>query len=161
MNNQSKSLLPLVEILISTGIFAIAVVLTLQLFLLAKFLGIKTSDSADAILKVQHIAETMKLFETDSEIDYFLGSEMINTGNVYNLYYDINWQLVNNIDEAVFITDIYIEKSGESAGSLYKYSINLYKTEPYPFIDDKKTEQDAQYKPLLASVSAGKFINNN
>jgi len=165
--NQRKSLLPLIEILISTGIFAIAVILTLQIFMLAKFLGNRTSDTADAILKVQHVAETLKSFESEDDIIYFIKNETIQTINtsnpqlygeiISNIYYDKNWQQTDNADEAVYITEIYMDKQG----GVYLYSVNLYKIEPYPFINDRLVQKDPQYRPLLASINAGKFITDN
>jgi hypothetical protein len=165
MDNHSKSLLPLIEILISTGIFAIAVVLTLQIFMLSKFLGYQTSDTADAILKVQHIAETIKSFQSSSEIDDFLENDTVKgkeAEDFYHVYYDVNWNQTDNFEEAVYITDIYIEdKSAGEAGTMYKYSISLYKIEAYPFINDRHTEANPNYRPLLASVNSGKFTVNN
>jgi hypothetical protein len=168
MNNERKALLPLIEILISTGIFAIAVILTLQIFMLARFLGNRTSDMADAILKVQYVAETIKAFQSVDEIDKFFENETIQTtgaintrlslsgATIYNIYYDINWRQADSADGAVFVTEIYIELQG----SVYLYSIDLYKIEPYPFINDRIVQEDPQFRPLLASINAGKFIAN-
>ena len=91
----SKALLPLVEIIISIGIFAIAVVLTLQLFLLAKFLGNKTSDTARAIFEIQNIAENIKLLKTNEEIEDYLK----NLG--YSVTHTLFPQLTTDIDDAV------------------------------------------------------------
>jgi mannose-6-phosphate isomerase class I len=154
--NQRKSLLPLIEILISTGIFAIAVILTLQLFMLARFLGFRNSDMADAILKVQYVAETLKSLQNNEEMDEFLND----LENDMKIYYDINWERTGNTGEAVYVIEIQEESQGNT-GSLYLYEINLYKIEPYPFINDKALEQNPQYRPLLASINAGKFIAGN
>ena len=153
MNNERKALLPLIEILISTGIFAIAVILTLQIFMLAKFLGIRTSDTADAILKVQHVAETIKSCGSDEEMGDFLGS----LEQSMQIYYDVNWERTHDLNEAVYFIQIY---DRNSAGSLYESEINLYRLEPYPFVNDKAVQENPDYKPLLASVSVAKFINN-
>jgi len=155
MGGSSKSLLPLVEILISIGIFAIAVILTLQLFLLASFLGTKTSDTAKAIFEVQNVAENIKTMKTDAEMDNYINNEL--NGGV--IYYDKDW---NNVgigeNEAKYILKITQEKDEYSSGGLYRFSIELYKTEPYPFIDDKKSEKDENYIPVLVTVEASKFI---
>ena len=78
----SKSLLPLVEILVAAVIFSIAMLLTLQLFFLARFLGDKTSDTARAIFEVQRVAETIKSISTGDEI-----TEYYNTGLNGGVYY--------------------------------------------------------------------------
>ncbi|MCL2099665.1 MAG: hypothetical protein FWH24_04430 [Oscillospiraceae bacterium] len=153
--NQRKSLLPLIEIIISAGIFAIAAVLTLQMFMTARFLGYRTSDTADAVLKVQHIAETIKSFENSGEISGFLEE---NT----RVYYDADWQRTENADEAVYTAEINTEAlifEENYEGSLYiGCTISLYKITPYPFINDKTVQSNPDYRPLLASVNAGKFV---
>jgi len=124
----SKSLLPLIEILISIGIFAIAVVLTLQLFLLAKFLGNKTSDTAKAIFEVQNIAENIKTMKTDAEIEDYIKNEL-NGGIVY---YDENWNIIESEKESVYSLQITMKMDAYNSGGLYKFQIELYKKEPYP-----------------------------
>ena len=156
MNNERKALLPLIEILISTGIFAIAVILTLQVFMLAKFVGIRTSDTADAILKVQHVAETIKSCRSNEEMGDFLDS----LEQSMQIYYDVHWEQTHNFNEAVYFIQIYDKSSDiNKAGSFYESEINLYRIEPYPFVNDKAVQEDPDYKPLLASVSVAKFIN--
>lgn len=171
----SKSLLPLVEILISIGIFAIAVVLTLQLFLLARFLGVKTSDTARAIFEVQNVAENIKTMKTDSEMENYVIDEL-NSGIIngqssfellsknknlyYTLYYDHEWNIVLSEDEAEYMMKIDMSRDIYNTGGLYKFTLNMYKTKAYPFIDDKKLKTYGNYIPLLASVDASKFIKN-
>jgi len=153
----SKSLLPLVEILISIGIFAIAVILTLQLFLLAKFLGNKTSDTAKAIFEVQNVAETIKTMKTDTEIENYIKNEL--NGDI--VYYDENWNIIASADDAAYNLKITMEIDDTyNSGNLYKFKLDLYKTDPYAFIDDKKIEKNKDYKPMLVSIDANKFILN-
>ena len=152
----SKSMLPLVEILISIAIFAVAVVLTLQLFLLAKFLGDKTSDVAKAIFEAQSVAETIKAMQTEAEIEDYFDNEL-NGGTVY---YNGVWEKTGSADLAVYNLKITKEKDDYKFGGLYKFKIEIYKIEPYPFIDDKKLENDLDYIPALVSVEAGKFLSN-
>ena len=153
----SKSLLPLVEILISIGIFAIAVILTLQLFLLAKFLGDKTSDTAKAIFETQTVAETIKTMKTDADMEDYIQNGL-NGGIVY---YDEEWNIVGSKDEAAYNLIISLETDDTySSGNLYKFKLDMYKIEPYPFIDDKKVERDENYIPVLVSIDASKFIIN-
>ena len=157
----SKSLLPLVEILISIGIFAIAVILTLQLFLLANFLGNKTSDTAKAIFEVQNVAENIKAMKTDAEIENYINTELNGEFSAYYLYYDEDWNIVGNVENAAYNLKLIMEiDETYNSGSLYKFKIDLYKTEPYPFIDDKKLEKDENYIPVLVSIDASKFIIN-
>jgi len=153
----SKSLLPLVEILISIGIFAIAVILTLQLFLLAKFLGNKTSDTAKAIFEVQNVAETIKTMKTDAEIEDYIKNDL--NGGI--LYFDENWDIINGETNAAYNLKIAMEIDDTyDSGNLYKFKLDLYKLDPYPFIDDKKVEKNKDYVPELVSVNANKFIIN-
>lgn len=166
MNGQgnTKSLLPLVEIIISIGIFAVAVVLTLQLFLLAKFLGDKTSDMARAIFEIQNVAENIKLLKTDEEIENYIKNDVGNTdeNGYYNLYYDGNWQHADLYSDAVFVMKIALNKEDDyTAGDLYNFRLDLYRAEPYPFIDDKyvkNMKNDEEYFSLLASVNTSNFI---
>jgi len=159
----SKSLLPLVEILISVGIFAIAVVLTLKLFLLASFLGHKTADTARAIFEVQNIAENIKSMKTDAEIENFIkneiGGEMPNDAEhiIYVIYYDADWNVAVE-KGATYNLRIDLMKQTFSASSMYYFTLDLYKNDAYAFIDDKKTEKNKDYTPLLVSINASKFI---
>jgi hypothetical protein len=161
----SKSLLPLVEILISIGIFSIAVVLTLQLFLLARFLGEKTSDTARAIFEVQNIAETIKTIKTDAEMENYITEEL--NGSItgageqnmyYTLFYDFEWNRAGSEAEAEYTMKIDMSRDTYNTGGLYKFKLSMYRIEAYPFIDDVKVENDENYTPLLISVDASKFI---
>jgi len=157
----SKSLLPLVEILISIGIFAVAVVLTLQLFLLASFLGDKTSDTAMAIFEVQSVAETIKSMQSGAELEKYI-SEELGAAEFYDgyiIYYDANWSVTASEDSAFFMMAIKDRgREDYGSGSLYKFTLDFYRTAAYPFIDERKLEEDETYIPLLVSVEANKFI---
>jgi len=165
MNNQgsSKSLLPLVEIIVSIGIFSVAIVLTLHLFLLAKFLGDKTSDTARAIFEIQNVAESIKLLKSDAEIKDYMENGVGNTdeNGLYNLYYDGEWKRVDFASNAVFVMKIDVSEDNYSAGEVYNFNLDLYKSEPYPFINDKNVKADENYKPLLASVNTSNFVTGN
>ena len=158
----SKSLLPLVEILISIGIFAVAVVLTLNVFLLAKFLGDRTSDTARAIFELQNVAENIKTMETDAEMESYIKNELngdISDG-VYILYYDEHWSLINGGEKAAFSMKIEMDRDAYDSGGLYRFRLDFYKMEPYPFINEKQVAKDPDFVPMLASVNASKFILN-
>jgi len=151
----SKSLLPLVEILISVGIFALSVILTLQIFLLAKFLGDKTSDVAMAMFEAQNVAESIKSTKTGENIDEYINTEL--NGGV--LYYDDKWQTTDDAEKAAYSLVVTKQASEENSfGILYKFTIELSKLAPYPFIDDKKLEKDESYLPVLVSIDSAKFI---
>jgi len=156
----SKSLLPLVEILVAIGIFAVAVGLTLQLFLLASFLGHKTADTAKAIFEVQTVAENIKSIKTEENLQKYL-KEDLKLDETMTLYYDENWEKTGDRDKAVYKLEIKMETAAYGSGGLYNFVLDFYKIKPYPFIDDKKLEKlekDEEYHPLLASVNASKFI---
>ena len=163
----SKSLLPLVEILISIGIFAIAVVLTLQLFLLARFLGNKTADTAKAIFEVQNVAESIKSMKTDADMENYIINEL-NAGIVknvednmhYDVYYDGDWNVTGSGDGAVYKLKIDMNKVKYDSGVLYNFILDFYKTEDYPFINNKNSDDTKDNIPLLVSVNASKFILN-
>ena len=154
----SKSLLPLVEILIAIGIFAIAVVLTLKLFLLASFLGHKTADTAKAIFEVQTVAEKIKSMNTNDKLMDYLNNELKLLDNNMTLYYNEDWEKTSNKDEAVYMMKVAVHTAPYLSGVYYYVMLDFYKTDAYPFIDEKKSEKDKDYIPLLASVSASKFI---
>jgi hypothetical protein len=146
----SKSLLPLVEILIAVGIFAVAVVLTLQLFFLASFLGDKTSDTAKAMFEVQLVAENIKSMGSAGEIEEYVKDV---------LYYDENWNKIPGEGGAAFMLRINTEKDEyRSGGLLYKFKLEFYKTSAYPVIDETRLGENKDYIPLLVSVDASKFV---
>jgi len=157
----SKSLLPLVEILISIGIFAVAVVLTLQLFLLARFLGDKTSDTAMAIFEVQNVAESIKSMKTGAELEKYISEDLgaAESDGGYILYYNSSWDITGDTDEAQYILKISdMGKDAYDSGSLYKFKLDFYKFAAYPFIDNNKLAENPDYIPLLVSVDANKFM---
>jgi|GEM_PF-1090628 len=156
----SKSLFPLAEIIIAIGIFAIAVVLTLQMFFLAKFLGDKTSDTAAAICEIQNVAESIKLLKTNAEITDYMNNSIgnFNADGSYNLYYGEDWKSVDSLLDVMFVMKIAVQKDNYTAGILYKFNLELYKSKPYPFINDKNVKVDKNYKPVLASVNTSDFV---
>ncbi|GHU36335.1 hypothetical protein FACS1894105_06510 [Clostridia bacterium] len=155
--NGSKALLPLVEIVVSIGIFAIAVVLTLQLFLLARFLGNKTSDTARAIFEIQNVAEEIKTFDSAAQVDEYF-AKLPRDGEFSCLYYDKNWEAAGSASEGGYVLKITRSDEEYNVGDLYNFKLSLYRCEPYPFINDKNVEKDPDYLPLLANIVAAKVI---
>ncbi len=160
IGDSKRTLLTLIEIIISICIFAIATVLTLQLFLYARFLTDKTSDTAAAIFEIQNIAEEVKLLSTVKEAQYFMEEDLSASNDSFvTLYYDKDWKRTIAA-EGLYFMNITIERTEYKRGDLYGFNLDLYKKEPYPFIDNKHTEKDEDYIPHLASITANKFVYN-
>ena len=151
----SKSLLPLVEILVAVAIFAIAVVLTLQLFLLARFLGDKTADTARAIFEVQSVAENIKS-SSGAEFYKYIRDDLGFAGSATDLsaelYYDANWDRMTGgtKDDAEYFMKINMAvDNGYDTGSLYTFTIEFFRASTYPFIDDQRKKDNDDYIPQL------------
>ena len=150
----SKSLLPLIEIIVSVSIFSFAAVLALQMFMMAHFLSRKTSDIAEAMVEVQNLAETLKSYDRMSEYDKFVLTlpEQGHKAISFTAYeYDAEWNAANGDSPAYRLIMTAEELSYSSSGKLMQFNITVYKNEPYPFLKDQSGNI------ALAEVTLTKF----
>jgi hypothetical protein len=126
-------------------------------------LGNKTSDTARAAIEAGNAAENIKSMRTAAQIERYIEDftpAQEDGGEAYYRYFDGGWNVIGGADGAEFF--MRIGKSTDSgsyaSGDFYRFSIGVYRTSAYPFIDDNKVKEDENYIPLLVLVETGRFI---
>jgi len=105
----SKTLISLIEIIVSVIIFAVIVVLTLQMFVHAGLLNKNNTDKTKAVCEVQIIAESIKSCADINEIEKYID---------HIKYYDGGYMLKTEMTD----------KLEYDSGCLYKFKIDFYNT---------------------------------
>ncbi len=133
----------LVEIILSVLIFAIAGVIMLNCFAIAKFTQQKSNDKTNASVLVQSSFEYIKSANSYEEMKQIIEETYSNETyteknyeTIYTIYYD------NNFNECVkenqkFVMNINIENIANTYGELYDMDISMEKIEKYPFIKNE------------------------
>lgn len=148
----------LVEIILSVLIFAIAGVISLNCFFIAKFTQIKANDKVIAGNLIQSDIEILKSFNSSGESEEFLLQhfQLLKTeSNVrtYINFYDKSWELSNEADKEYLIT-VNISDEFSNSGTLKDIEITAERIEPYPFINKTNNNQP------IYSIETKKFFPN-
>lgn len=142
-NNISINLeVSLIEIIMSILIFAIAAVIMLNCFAIAKFTQTKANDKVQAGNIVQSNAEMIKSFNEPSDMDEYLidNFKILNKSineTTYITYYDKNWNISNETNKEYSIT-VHTSEILMNSGKIIKINILAEKTKHYPFIEKSK-----------------------
>jgi len=147
----------LVEIVLSVLIFAVAGVIMINCFAIARFTQIKANDKVTAGNMVQSDLEFIKSSANSNEVDKFLSNTYsVNQDNennqLYIKYYDKNWNLCDD-GEKEYIIRLEVSNVQVNAGKMKSLSIVAEKTEPYPFINN-----DEGKTVLIYSIHTKKFF---
>ena len=110
MKIRERAAAPLLEMIISIMILAFAGVVTLGIFLSARYTGILSSDKTNAMYKVQNAIEMAE-------------------NKDFTQYFDENWQECDE-NNAVFALNV----TGNEKDGLYEGVASCVKTEAYPFL---------------------------
>lgn len=148
----------LVEIILSVLIFAIAGVISLNCFFIARFTQIKANDKVIAGNLIQSDIEILKSFNSSDESEEFLLQhfQLLKTeSNVrtYINFYDKSWELSNEADKEYLIT-VNISDEFSNNGTLKDIEITAERIEPYPFINKANNNQP------IYSIETKKFFPN-
>lgn len=149
----------LVEIIMSVLIFAIAGVIMLNCFAVARFTQIKANDKVMAGNIMQSDMELIRASKNSNEIDEFLLSAYSvcqdnENGHLYVKYYDSNWDLCND-DEKEYSISLNVSDVQVDSGEMKSITIMAEKIEPYPFINKAEQKADTIY-----SIESKKFFPN-
>jgi len=147
----------LVEIIMSVLIFAIAGVIMLNCFAVARFTQIKANDKVMAGNIMQSDMELIRASKSSNEIDEFLlstysVSQDNESGHLYINYYDSNWKLCD-ADEKEYSISLEVSNVQVNSGEMKNISIVAEKTKPYPFINKEENKADTIY-----SIESEKFF---
>ncbi len=151
--------LPMLELIINIGVFAIISVFLLEMFLAANSLQQKAKDQGIAITKAETIAETIKSEEAFLEAQKDFGftkmwgnmteqkdgnyqiaglskSEKKNTTVVYVLHFNEDWEPVTEEDTYSMLIVPYTKNMQE--GTVENYEVYAYRLKGYPSLLQKK-----------------------
>lgn len=151
--------LPMLELVVSIGVFAVISVFLLEMFLAANSLQQKAKDEGKAITKTETIAETLKSADSLEEAVSDLsmqpmwgevkqqkdGSYQIKNltkeqgeglTQIYALHYDKDWNLVEKEDMySILVIPYQMAVQGET---MENYAIYTYRLQDYPSIFSKE-----------------------
>lgn len=149
----------LVEIIMSVLIFAIAGVIMLNCFAVARFTQIKANDKVMAGIIMQSDMELIRASKISNEIDEFLLSNYTvsqdnENGHLYIKYYDSNWNLCNDAEKEYSIS-LNVSNVQVNSGEMKSINIVAEKIEPYPFINKAEQKADNIY-----TIESKKFFPN-
>lgn len=114
--NRNSFRLPMIEIIIIVGTFAVISVLIMKMFVATERMRTKAEDISRAVLEAESIAETLKGREVTSELfDELSATKSEITENTYIIYYDSEWNDVVN-ESNHFIVIEYIDEQREFGG---------------------------------------------
>ena len=147
--------LPMLELVVSIGVFAVISVFLLEMFLAANSLQQKAKDEGKAITKTETIAEMLKSADSLEEVVHDLsmhpmwgevkeqkdGSYQIKNltkeqgdglTQIYSLHYDKDWNLVEKEDMySILVIPYQMAVQGET---MENYAIYTYRLQDYPSI---------------------------
>ncbi len=143
----------LLEILLSVLIFAVAGIIMLNCFAIARFTQIRANDKAIAGTILQSDLEIIKSLNSVDKVREFLDntyeSKTIGDSNcIYEKYYDENW---NKGTAKEYGVTIILNGEKTASGSLISISISAEKVKPYPFIKKEGAEK-------IYSIETKKFF---
>ena len=146
----------LVEIILSVLIFAIAGVISLNCFFMARFTQVKANDKVTAGNLIQSDIETIKSLESSAEVtDFLLNNFQIlkNENNVstYVNFYDKDWNLCEEGNNE-YLVMISISDEFTANGTLTDIELVAERIKPYPFINKNNDS------PSIYAVETSKFF---
>lgn len=153
--------LPMLELIISIGVFAVISVFLLEMFLVANSLQQKAKDQGIAITKAETIAETIKSADGFSEVETELGftkmwgtmveqedgsyqitrldqKEKKDTTVVYVLHFNEEWEPATKEDTYSVLVVPYTKTMQE--GTVENYEVYVYRLKGYPSLLQTKNQ---------------------
>ncbi|WP_313344857.1 hypothetical protein [Sedimentibacter sp.] len=146
----------LVEIILSVLIFAIAGVISLNCFFIARFTQIKANDKVIAGNLIQSNIEIIKSLNSSDEAEDFLlhNFKLLKSENnvhTYINFYDKSWKLSNDVDNEYFIT-VNISDEFSNNGTLMDIELIAERIKPYPFLNKNNNNQ------AIYTIETNKFF---
>lgn len=151
-NKQNSFRMPMIEMIIIIGIFAIISVLIVRMFISTDHLQGKAVNVSRSVMEAESIAEYIKGSDSSSNIWEELGAEKLEeTQDSYVIYYDREWNKVEK--DASNIIVIHTFEEIDEYGSMSTYQILAYDKESLSMI----TEQDI----ALCELTVKNYQNND
>lgn len=148
----------LVEIILSLLIFAIAGVISLNCFFIARFTQIKANDKVIAGNLIQSDIEIIKSFNSFDEAQDFLNNNFQllkneTSSNTYVNFYNKDWEISNDDNKEYFIA-VTISDGFANNGRLMDIGLAAERIRPYPFINKGNSNHS------IYTVDTSKFFPN-
>lgn len=122
----------LIEIIISSLIFAAAGIIMLNMFGIARYTQISANDKVRAGALIQSDIEIIKSLNSPDEMYEFLNDSYTIETDSYVKYFDENW--VSSKNREFKITAIITSDENYKSGELKNITVSVEKTKKYPFL---------------------------
>ena len=170
INSSKTSSMPMLELIIIIGIFAISSIFILQMFLTANTVEQKAKDKSKGILVAENIAETIKagnhFQETMESLGFSNAAGMVeeNADGSYKItgitpqesgeetnqedavsyikFYDKNWQETDTED--AYCVVIFPSYSQAENGIMVQAELYVYRLSPYVLFDFKNSQKTSE-----------------
>ena len=142
--------MPMIELLIIVGVFAIVSVLIVRMFISTDRLQAKAVNISSSVMEVESIAELLKGSKSSEDLFQQIGAKQVDgMQNSYIIYYDKEW---NQSKENIY-NIILIEHVQESivSGVLDTYQVIAY--------DKKNIESVKENEIALCDITVKKYRN--
>lgn len=122
---QNSFRLPMIEIVIILGVFAVISVLIAKMFVSTDQIRSKAENISRAVLETESIAEILKGRDVSKTLFEEIGAkESQNTDSTYFIYYDKFWNTVKEDAKNVII--IHYTETDDEYGGMITYQISAY-----------------------------------
>lgn len=129
---QNSFRLPMIEMVIILGVFAVISVLIVRMFVSTDRMSTKALNISRAVIETESIAETLKGREVSEALFRDIGAvEAKNTDDTYFIYYDKYWNVLKEEvkSEAKNVIVIHFTESISEYGDMNTYQITAYESE--------------------------------
>ena len=149
----SRSILPLIEIILAAAILTASCVIALYMFLISRYTGLLARDITEASIRAQSVTERLKSSDTPEALEQTL-RELFNGGRDvghYIIRYDGEWSEVKTDGE--YSLSLVLGREERERGVLYSIDVSVRRDNAYPFLIGEEKQQladfhNARYMPL-------------
>lgn len=141
----SRSILPLIEIVLAAAILTASCVIALYMFLVSRYTGLLARDITEASIRAQSVTERLKSSDTPEELEQML-MELFDSGRDsgrYIIRYDGEWNKVKTDGE--YTLSLVLGREDRERGVLYSIDVSVRRDNAYPFLAGEDKQQLADF----------------
>ena len=127
INSSKTSSMPMLELIIVIGIFAICSIFLLQMFVSANIIEEKARDKSKGLLAAENVAESIKAGSDFQKTMQSLGFS--DADDSYTKFYDENWTETKETDK--YSITVFPTYSQTENGTLVQAELYVYRNQPY------------------------------
>ena len=149
----SRSILPLIEIVLAAAILTASCVIALYMFLISRYTGLLARDITEASIRAQSVTERLKSSDTPEELEQMLaelfdggrdgGRDGVDDGERYIIRYDGEWNKVKTDGE--YTLSLVLGREERERGVLYYIDVSVRRDNAYPFLAGEEKQQLADF----------------